>query len=267
MADGSRRVQIYGNGTYSLMITDSGTGYSRWNGLDVTRWRADATLDPWGCFVYIRDVRSDTVWAAAAQPVGGQLGTVRVHFAADRAEFHRRVIGSDTAMHVTGAAEDDTELRRLTVTNRSLRSRRLEFTSYMEIALAPHGADRAHPAFAKLFIETEHVDEGVLFAHRRQRSPDEPEVWAAHILLGGTLGIQYETDRGQFLGRGKEPDAPAALRRDLTGSSGAVLDPIFSLRCSMTLAGVYCEAYSQAATALTGRELRRRLGITHVGQY
>ena len=138
-------------------------------------------------------------------------------------------------MHIIVAAENDTELRRLTITNRSLRTRQLEFASYLELAMASHGADRAHPAFAKLFIETEHVDEGVLFARRRQRAPDEPEIWAAHILLGATQGIQYETDRGNFLGRGKEPDAPAALRRDLTGSAGAVLDPIFSLRCSVTL--------------------------------
>ena len=134
-------------------------------------------------------------------------------------------------LEVTVAAEDDVELRRFTVTNRSIRSRQFEFTSYAELALAPHGADKAHPAFSKMFVETEYLDPGVVIAHRRLRSPDEAPVWAAHILIGATSEVQYETDRDKFLGRGNMPEAPEALRRDLTGSVGTVLDPIFSLRC------------------------------------
>ena len=122
------------------------------------------------------------------------------------------------------------ELRRLSVTNRSARNRSLEFTSYAELALAPHAADRAHPAFSKMFIETECPEPGVLVAHRRPRSPDEPPIWVAHVLLGAASDIQFETDRALFLGRAKTPDAAEALARDLTGSAGAVLDPIFSLR-------------------------------------
>ena len=112
-----------------------------------------------------------------------------------------------------------------------MRSRHLEFTSYAELALAPHGADRAHPAFSKMFVETEYLDTGVLVAHRRLRSPDEHPIWAAHILVGATGEIQYETDRDKFLGRGNTPEQPTAARRELTGSVGTVLDPIFSLRC------------------------------------
>ena len=213
------------------MVTNTGGGYSRWNEFDLTRWRSDTTLDPWGSFLYIRDLRSDVVWAAAHQPVGGGQGATSARFSADRAEFHRRVSGIETVLEVTVAAEDDVELRRFTVTNRSIRSRQFEFTSYAELALAPHGADKAHPAFSKMFVETEYLDHGVLIAHRRLRSPDEASVWAAHILIGATSEIQYETDREKFLGRGNTPEAPAALRRDLTGSVGTVLDPIFSLRC------------------------------------
>ena len=189
---------------------------------------SDTTLDPWGSFLYIRDLRSDVVWAAAYQPVGGAQGTSSVSFSADRAEFHRRLAGIETILDVTVAPEDDVELRRLTVVNRSIRSRQLEFTSYAELALAPHGADRAHPAFSKMFVETEYLEPGVLIAHRRLRSPDEPAVWAAHILIGG-LGVtqdavQYETDREKFLGRGNTPESASALRQDLTGSVGTVLD-------------------------------------------
>ncbi len=225
------RVHLQGNGAYSLMVTNAGGGYSRWKDIDLTRWRSDTTLDPWGSFIYIRDMRTDSIWAAAQQPVGGGKGTASAHFSADRAEFRRNLSGIETVLEVTVAAEDDVELRRLNITNRSLRSRQLEFTSYVELAMAPHAADKAHPAFSKMFIETECPEPGVLIAHRRPRSPEEPPIWMAQVLVGASSDIQFETGRAQFLGRGKTTDAPEALKRDLTGSVGTVIDPIFSLRC------------------------------------
>ena len=132
------RVHLHGNGRYALMITNSGGGYSRWNDFDVTRWRSDTTLDPWGSFIYIRDVQSDEVWATTHKPFPARRGEITVRFASDRAEIHRRVVGIETILDVTVASEDDVELRRLKITNRSLRTRQLEFTSYVELAMTPH---------------------------------------------------------------------------------------------------------------------------------
>ena len=229
------RVHLEGNGNYCLMVTNGGGGYSRWKGFEITRWRPDITLDNWGSFVYIRDLRTNAVWAAAQQPLGGNRGTASAHFSAERAQFRRNVAGIDTLLEVVVAPEDDVELRRFSITNRSLRTRQLEFTSYAELALAPAGADKAHPAFSKMFVETECVEPGVLIAHRRPRSPGEQPVWAAHLLIGASPPIQFETDRAQFLGRSRTPESPEALLRPLTGSAGAVLDPIFSLRCRAAL--------------------------------
>lgn len=229
------RVHLQGNGHYSLMITAAGGGYSRSNDFDVTRWRSDTTLDAWGSFVYIRDMRSEAIWSASYHPVGGKLGTSYASFSADRAEFHRNVLGVETVMDVAVTAEDEVELRRLTITNRTLRSRQLELTSYAELALAPHKADTAHPAFQKIFVETEALGEDVLIAHRRPRDPGDPPIWAAHIMIGATGRIQHETDRALFLGRANGVASPDALRRELSGSTGTVLDPIFSLRCNVSL--------------------------------
>lgn len=225
------RVHLQGNGRYSLMVTNAGSGYSRWNDFDVTRWRSDTTLDPWGSFLYIRDLRSDAVWAAAQQPLGNGQGSASARFSADRADFYRTYAGIETVLEVTISAEDDVEIRRLRITNRTLRSRNLEFTSYAELAMAQHGADLTHPAFSKMFVETECPEPGVLIAHRRPRSPEEPAIWAAHLMLGAPGDIQFETARARFLGRGGNPGSPQALRQDLSGSAGTVIDPIFSLRC------------------------------------
>ena len=239
------RAHLFGNGHSSLMVTNSGGGYLRWNDFDVTRWRSDPTLDDWGTFIYIRDLRTDEIWATTHKPFTTRAGESAIRFAANRAEYRRRVSGIETSLDVTLAEEDDAALRRLRITNRSLRQRQLEFTSYMELAMTPHAADKAHPAFAKMFIETECPEPGLLVAHRRPRSPEEPPIWTAHLLTGlssdgsagedGDADIEFETDRLKFLGRGNTAETPFALRSKLTGSTGTVIDPIFSLRCRVTL--------------------------------
>ena len=59
---------LLSNGRYAVMLTAAGSGYSRWRGLAVTRWREDATCDDWGSYVFLRDVRSGDVWSAGFQP-------------------------------------------------------------------------------------------------------------------------------------------------------------------------------------------------------
>jgi cyclic beta-1,2-glucan synthetase len=234
------RAHLFGNGRSSLMVTNSGGGYLRWNEFDVTRWRSDPTLDPWGTFIYIRDAGTGELWATSHKPFTAEPGESVIRFSANRAEYRRRVAGIETLLDVTLAEEDDAELRRVRITNRSRRPRQLELTSYAELSMTPHAADKSHPAFAKMFIETECPAPGVLVAHRRPRSPGESQIWTAHILVGVEVGdessgVQFETDRLLFLGRGETPERAAALRRPLTGSTGTVLDPVFSLRCRVTL--------------------------------
>jgi cyclic beta-1,2-glucan synthetase len=229
------RAHVFGNGRCSLMVTNSGGGYLRWNDFDITRWRSDPTLDPWGTFIYVRDLESDEVWATSHKPFATETGESLIRFAAHRAEYRRQVAGIETDLDVTLAEEDDAALRRVRINNRSLRTRHLEFTSYSELAMTPHAADKAHPAFAKMFIETECPEPGVLLAYRRLRSPSDPPIWAAHVLVGVTTDIEFETDRLKFLGRGNTPECAVALRSPLTGSVGTVIDPIFSLRCRLIL--------------------------------
>ena len=149
---------------------------------------------------------------------------VRLHSRPDHAEFRRQVNELDAKLEVAVATDDDAELRRLTISNRSLRTRYVELTTYAELALAPHATDCAHPAFAKMFVETESPERGVLIAHRRPRSDDDPPIWVAGVLIGApaaTAGsIEYETDRAVFLGRGRDLSNPAGLGERLSGTTG-----------------------------------------------
>ena len=61
-------VCLLSNGRYHVLVTASGGGYSVVDGMDVTRWREDATRDCWVQYCYIRDLSDGTVWSAGRQP-------------------------------------------------------------------------------------------------------------------------------------------------------------------------------------------------------
>jgi cyclic beta-1,2-glucan synthetase len=227
--------QFLSNGNYTAVVTNAGGGASFCRGRAVTRYREDSTRDPGSQFLYLRDVRSGSVWSATYQPLAKEPEEYLVTFLAEKATYHRRDDDVATQLDIAVSTEDDVEVRRLAVTNKSDRPREIEVTSYAEIVLAPPADDLAHPAFDKLFVETEYFpDCTALLCRRRPRSPDEAETWAVHVLSleGRAQGqVEWETDRARFLGRGRGPDDPQALDgRSLTGTTGALLDPIVSLR-------------------------------------
>jgi cyclic beta-1,2-glucan synthetase len=234
--DAAPATHILSNGRYSVMLTASGSGYSRWQGLAVTRWREDPTLDDWGSYIFIRDVGSDRIWSAGYLPTGMEADSYTVTFHEERAEILRRDGSIMSHLEIVVSAEDDAEVRRLTLTNTGAEPLELEVTSFAELVLASPADDDSHPAFSKMFVQTEFLPElGTLLATRRRRAPAEPEIWAAHLLVleGKAIGdLHMETDRAAFIGRGRDTRNPAAMAagRPLSGTVGTVLDPIFSLR-------------------------------------
>ncbi|HSW21111.1 MAG TPA: glucoamylase family protein, partial [Ramlibacter sp.] len=233
---------LLSNGRYAVMLTAAGAGYSRWRDIAVTRWREDATRDDWGSFVFMRDTDTGAFWSAGAQPLPGAPGPGDVVFGEDHAEFIRRDGTLATSMEVLVSGEDDGEVRCLLLVNSGRRPREIELTSYAEIVLAPLASDAAHPAFSKLFVQTEFLPEfGALVATRRPRSAGEAPVWAAHFaVVDGevTAATQYESDRAKFLGRGRSLGAAAAMTGGaaLSNTAGTVLDPVFSLRQRVRIA-------------------------------
>jgi len=236
------QAHLLSNGRYAVMLTGAGSGYSRWDEFDISRWREDVTRDDHGAWIYLRDVQSGRVWSAGHQPVGATPDQYAVLFAEDRAEFTRQDGSFTTTLDVLVSPEHPAEVRRVSIANTGHRSREIEVTSYMELVLAPAAADLAHPAFSKLFVQTEYLARwGALVATRRRRAPGEREIWAAHLAIveGEPAGQpELETDRARFLGRGHETRAPVAVidGRPLSGTVGTVLDPVFALRRRVRIA-------------------------------
>ena len=262
-------VQLLSNGRYHVMITSAGGGYSRWNDVAVTRWREDTTRDHWGSFCYVRDIRNDAFWSTAYQPTLTPPTHYEVIFSEGRAEFRRSDRDIDMHTEIVVSPEDDIELRRTKITNRSRTTRTLEITSYGEVVLAPAAADAMHPAFSNLFVQTEiDMQRGAILCTRRPRSVNESVPWMFHLMAvhgAEAEAASYETDRMQFLGRGNTPAAPRAMRQTgaLSNSAGSVLDPIVAIRRRITL-----EA-EQSATIdmVTGVAVNRDICEELIGKY
>ncbi|MCB0139268.1 MAG: hypothetical protein KDE50_05105 [Caldilineaceae bacterium] len=239
-------VHYLSNGEYGLLISNAGGGYSRWRDVQLTRWRADTTLDNWGCWLYIQDIEAQhsqrAIWSAGRQPTAAIPSHEEVIFHPHLAEFRRRDNGIALHMEITVAAEDNVEIRRISLTNDTDGPRRLRLTSYGEVVLGPAAADERHQAFAKLFVESDYVREtNTLLFYRRPRAADEQTHFAAHSLLmepGHELTRAYESDRARFIGRGHSDRNPLALAQDdwLSGTVGATLDPIMALGQEVELA-------------------------------
>jgi cyclic beta-1,2-glucan synthetase len=236
----SPRAHLLSNGSYTVMVTNSGGGYSRRQQLAMTRWREDITSDAWGTFVFVRDLDSGDVWSSTHQPTGREAEEYEVTFSLDRAVWRRLDAGLETRTELVVSPEDDAELRRVSITNHSHRARTLELTSYAEVVLAPAASDLSHPAFSNLFVETTALPQwDALMCTRRPRAGTD-RVYLVHVLSGrGRVGtpMEYETDRARFIGRGRTIASPAALavQSPLSNTTGPVLDPIVSLRQSVRL--------------------------------
>ena len=229
------QVHVLSQGDSSVLITNAGGGYSKWREFALTRWHTDTTLDQWGTWIYLQDRESGALWSATCQPIGCIPENQEVLFYPHMVEFQRSENGISLRTGVTISA-DGVEIRRVNILNDSDRPRRLELTSYGEVVLAEQAADRRHPAFNKLFIESEYLPkENALLFQRRPRSADEKPIVLVHALIietGRKVTGDHESDRAKFLGRSQTMHAPLALHNanhHLAGTTGGTLDPILSL--------------------------------------
>ncbi|MYM90939.1 cyclic beta 1-2 glucan synthetase, partial [Rugamonas sp. FT82W] len=233
--------QLLSNGRYHVMVTNAGGSYSRWKDLAVTRWREDSTRDNWGNFCYVRDMDDGRFWSTTYQPTLVDPRKHEVIFSEGRAEFRRSDRNIDLYTEIVVSPEDDIELRRTRITNKSDRVRTIEVTSFAEVVMAPAAADAAHPAFSKLFVQTEILrDEKAILCTRRPRGQADVMPWLMHSMMvhdAAVTDVSFETDRSRFIGRGNTAAAPNAMLNGepLSGAEGSVLDPVVAIRHTITL--------------------------------
>jgi cyclic beta-1,2-glucan synthetase len=238
------RIHYLSNGRYSLMITSTGAGFSKWQDINLTRFQTDPTLNNWGMWIYIQDLdlqEGEDLWSAALLPTGTVPESHDVLFSPYQVEFRRRERDISVVTEVTIPPDDDLEVRLVSLTNHGSRTRHLCLASYGEVVLASQADDLRHPAFNKLFIESEYLPEQqALLFRRRPRSASEKPFYLAHFMVlepdlaGQESTLQYESDRAHFIGRWgtiRNPRAFLTMHGEMgfSQTTGATLDPVMAL--------------------------------------
>jgi len=234
-------VQLLSNGKYHVMVTNAGGGYSKWKDMAVTRWREDVTCDNWGTFCYIYDLETETYWSNTHQPALKKAEKYEAAFSQGRVDFRTTNNEIETHSEIVVSPEDDIEMRRVIIANRSGIFKTIEVTSYAEVVLAHAASDIMQPAFSNLFVQTEIIPcQHAILCTRRPRSAEEQMPWMFHLMTMQRKvpeEISYETDRMEFIGRGNTTANPQVMNNSgkLSGSQGSVLDPIVSIRYKINL--------------------------------
>ncbi len=203
---------VLSNGHLSSRVTDQGGGALYWRGMAITRWDPLHTGPAGGTCIYLKYLQDDRLQCLGGEPL--QAGA-EVFFAPHNAEFRTRQKDILMRMSVTVAPSDDVEIRKITITNDGLGTRHVMLASYSEPVLGQENADKRHPSFSKLFVESRLLkDESILLFRRRPREPDQPPVYFAHTSVtqaGCEVSRQIEFDRRAFFGRRGYPTGPAAM--------------------------------------------------------
>ncbi len=255
---------ILTNGDYSVFLTDRGTGFSKNNEIAITRWREDSTLDGYGVFFFLRHMETNETWTSTYALYNKLPKKYNVTFTPDKVKF-KRVDGKiETLTEIVVAADDNVEIRRLTLKNFGDKTATIEITSYLEVVLATLSQDIAHPAFSNLFIKTEHLEENnCIIAGRRTKANNEKTWMMANAVIVDDEqpeNVQFETNRMKFIGRGRSiADIAGAQRNPLSNSVGPVLDPVMSLRVSVSLLPGETEEISFVIAVGNERELLLKL--------
>ncbi len=225
------------NADCRVFLNARGAGFSAYGDYLLTAWSPDSVGERGGWYLYLRDLDEQQFWSASASPMAGQdVGHVTASggVASIQREHHGIASVTDLCLSPDAALE----LRRLHLTNTGNTTRRIEVTSYLEVVLNKPADYAGHPAFSKLFVQTQwHPELQALLASRRARGNAETHPCLAMALLDQPVR-EWESDRARFIGRGRDCSAPVALTQTgvLSGTTGSVLDPALALRSVITLA-------------------------------
>lgn len=240
------------NNNYALLITSDGDGFSSYKNMMLYRWRADLYAGT-GNYIYIKDTTKNKLWSATYHPTKAEPEEYQAIFSPHKAEFKRVDESISTHTEVSLSPIHNLEIRRVTIKNNSKETREFEITSYLEAVGDSYLAEISHPAFNKLFIESEFLEEQSVFLSRRRSKKGKEYPYLMHMTKTQnalTRKVEFENDRAKFLGRNHTPENPVAIVNSitLTNKAGFVTDPVMSLRVSLRV-----EAGSSATvTFITG---------------
>ena len=232
--EGLREAFAMSNGAFSVAVTAAGTGYAALEGRDVNRFRQDPVRELYGLFIYLQNRDTQENWSATPAPLQVAPREGRLRIEPGVLTFTRRDGAVETRMELGVSPDENVEVRRVRLTNRSHRPLTVSAYAYAELALNPRRDDEAHSAFQNLFVRTRAV-EGGYAASRRARKEGE-RVMSAALCASGGAPATGTTSRYRALGRGRDAQNPLFLEQAVTEETGSVTDPCFLIERRVHLA-------------------------------
>lgn len=255
---------LLSNDNYSIMITSDGDGFSYYRDLMLYRWRSDIYACT-GSYIFIKDIKSGRLWSSTYNPTKTEPDEYKVIFSPHQIEFNRR--DDDVSSHtvVNLSPNHNLEVRKVTLTNHSNEKKLIELTSYMEVVMDSFSAEIAHPAFNKLFIESQFIEGHDIFLSKRRDGKDGKSPYLMHMVksqLKLLRSIEYENDRLKFIGRNNTVRNPDTVveSRPMSNNAGFSNDPIISLRVNIDLEAESTASIYFITGVCSGKEEAIRIG-------
>lgn len=229
---------IISNGDYSMMVSQTGSGYS-WIGnageSRITRSYQDLIKDEWGKYFYIRDTESGRFWSAAWNPVKHDYEHYRVRHGIGYSIFEHQVDGIYSEMKVFVSPDKPMEFVEIELENRSGRDRKLDITSFFELCLG--FAPDEHREYHKLFIDTGFDKEANCITAEKLIWFDSNSGWDYVFFHGSSETVKsYDTDKQTIIGQYRSNSDPVMMHSDdLSGRSGRFTDAASALRVAANL--------------------------------
>lgn len=230
------------NGSYSVDISNTGSGGSKVGELCLTRFKEDTVVEPWGQFIYLYDTVKESLWSATTRPTGVSLGKNKIEYFENKAKFSKLHNEVESSLTIALAPDTNVEFRTLTLTNHSNENKNLKITSYGEVALARADQDLHHPSFEKLFTKSEYWQKyNALVYTKANKIERGSAIYFAHRVFTSASNKSeslHTTDRAQFVTRGgslHSPDIFAANHGKIKAVLGHNFDQIFCLQNALSL--------------------------------
>ncbi|MDD2377898.1 MAG: glucoamylase family protein [Bacilli bacterium] len=224
-------LSVLSNSRYSVIIDDRGNGYSKYDQIRLNRYRKVTERD-YGQFVYIKDLQTNKVWSNTYAPMNIKPRKYEIVYALDNIKFVRADKDVITTTEIVVTKSHNAEIRKITLKNTSNKDKKLELTTYTEPILGLNDDDIGHPVFNNMFVYSEYDEKtDSIIMRRNLRNSNINYYMISRLLIKDPITeFEYETNRDNFIGRGRNTDNPIALHKKLGNFVGTTLDPIISLR-------------------------------------
>ena len=232
------QINVISNEKYTVLIDQNGNGYSKYKDFLINRYKplSDETQ---GIYFYVKNIKNKRIWTSNYMNYLAKPDKYQITFSEDLCKI-KRIDGSiETTTKIGVAQEDGVEIRSVQIKNNGLEEETLEVTSFIEPVLSKAMQDYSHPAFNRLFLSIEYVEDKMLLVKRRKRSKDEKDIFMAVSLFsdGENVGeMEYEIDKEKFMGRGNM-NLPDMIEnsKPLSKNTNLTLNPCIAMQRTITI--------------------------------